>query len=102
MLQSHAAVYCGDQKRSYHGTTIQLVQPFPHHTFTSIVSPVNNTMSAHELNVSSPINIHDDPGTITSQCKRTALQAGASSPHKLGKVGPKRPRTVSIKKCMIH
>ena len=67
-LHSYARVFCGDQKRSWHGTTIQIVQPQPenlhdytesqtnqeHVTCTSMHSPA----PLRDTNVSIPLSAH--------------------------------------------
>ena len=107
MLQSYAAVYCGNQQRSYHGTTVQLVQPSHkilicdnYETTTSVSAtvipqaeiPVHeaDTPSSH-LQSGNPLPRHHAISKRTLQCSPDR------SPHKVGKTGPKRKRTVAVK-----
>ena len=83
-LQSHAAVYCGDQSRSYHGTTIQLVQPIP--SLSSQGTRINATTTPD----------HAQHTTVHSCLhKRHRPDSPSNSPHNHGKVGPKR-RTMQL------
>ena len=90
MLQTHSAVYQGRQHRSYHGTTIQLVQP--------LVSIQQEEIETH---LSSPIEFEQQPNAVTVYTDthtrhRHIGSSPESSPHKLGKVGPKKRRTIAM------
>ena len=96
ILQSHSAVYCDDQHRSYHGTTIQLVQPNPGRVCsTQINIPLSITPSGENISIG-PCT--DMIATSAVATKRPTTHSSASSPHNLGKFGPKRPRTLQARR----
>ena len=115
MLQSYSAVYCGDQQRSYHGTTVQLVQPNCNlvlrniDTIATLPSTVSSEITTTHVHNVHHEQTHDQLGspsddntnlsaenfqTETSNSRAVQVQrmhqfSPDSSPHKLGKVGPK-------------
>ena len=135
VLKSQAAVYCGDQYRSYHGTTIQIAQPLPdlclatppildpkettiaplnQHPVTDITMSVLNNRQATTAGENSqekstnvrrqqqPIAMHTSSGIHVHvhtrlSTKRKPSSSPTNSPHKLGKKGPKRRRTVAVR-----
>ena len=84
MLRSHAAVYCGDQQRSYHGTTLQLVQPDP----TSLLLPTS--LSETVVNPSGQFEVATTINVLPAD--QQPKPSNYSS-----ELGTKRKRTVQVK-----
>ena len=118
-LQSHAAVYSGEQSRSNHGATIQVVQPVPSITLDKSSEPSESSFhSAIQFNQQHSIEtlrgstglatkgttvaINCQPQSVASLelpaslYKRPCSSSPANSPHKHGKHGPKRHRTMVL------
>lgn len=106
MLQSHSAVYCGNQHHSYHGTTVQVVQPNPnneicHGNGEQTILPTTTLPSASDLPSNGFLGEQSHAGNPQSVhntvCKCVLQLSPDRSPHKVVKIGSKRQRTVTVR-----
>ena len=97
MLQSYSSVYYGDQQRSYHGTTLQLVQPnsatstVPLHDVDVVtMTPVDINVTTQSHSPTIEFSLTGSPLSTRKLIRQQERQVSPDkSPHKLGKVGPK-------------
>ena len=91
MLQSHSAVYCGDQQRSFHGTTVQLVQPSSKIRIPPTIHPSHSGTQGASTPLQPTIR-PPNPGTQDAPIPMTATIC----PPSLGTQGAPIPMTPTI------